>query len=508
MDRKVSNSRKSPIIKNSTIARTKYIQNKIIIGMIIIAAVVTLIAFAGPRGLTSMHNASSKGSISPVFDFQAATANAKFSNGESVVILYISTLWGTPTDTVYDGQVAVGTKGTIIAQPQFDTNTGLWYYDISLTTGQKGWIKETQLGLSSASTSTSSSTTSASTTILSACQYQSTGGADGSGWWCFTVPSSMNGDDLASIAVHFGVCFSTLASDNGFSSNVNVYTTKILKIPNKPGCQSSTTSTTIGTTTTTISSSQHLQFAIYTTNSTLIPEYKKYFGNGWKGILIDDAYSPVYRAYVKNWNYPQQFPRLLTADNYSQLVSTALNVGSGSDLAMAKVYNFGSNDYFAYDDEGWSKTPSWEQSDQQYWVTQFCNAVHSAGYKCGWTPQLGGWSGEGQWETINWSVVDYVELQEQGRTGSQSSLVQNVTHLAGIVRRGSQNTLIFVDLSMKYGVQNVTVDINALSQINGVDGVLITYLPSGPNGICSASQCNTNNLNSSITTIVTTSANP
>jgi hypothetical protein len=216
--------------------------------------------------------------------------------------------------------------------------------------------------------------------------------------------------------------------------------------------------------------------------------------------LIDDSYNPQYRAYVSYWGSPQSFPRLLTADNYSQVVSTLLGVGDASDLALAKQYNFGSNDYFAYDDEGWSKTPTWEQNDQAYWVTEFCNAVHDAGYKCGWTPQLGGWAGEGQWESINWGDVDYVELQEQGRSGDASSLVQNVTHLVNIARNGNPNIVIFVDLDMNYGVSDLTADIQALSQVPGITGIQITYLPGqGCNG-----NCNANNLNTVISAIANT----
>lgn len=256
------------------------------------------------------------------------------------------------------------------------------------------------------------------------------------------------------------------------------------------------------------SSTTKLLFAIYTTNSTLLTEYKAYFGNGWKGILIDDSYSPKYRAYVSYWNISQSFPRLLTADNYSQIISNSLIEGGASDLAWAKKFNFGPNDYFAYDAEGWSKTPIEEQENQSYWVTQVCNAVHAAGYKCGYTPQLGGWIGEGQWEKINWKVVDYVELQEQGRSGNTTSLVENVTHLVSIVRASNPNTVIFVDLNFTptNGLANILSDIAALSLINGVDGVQITYLPSGSSGICPYWNCNTNNLNTTIKAIATTQA--
>jgi hypothetical protein len=61
---------------------------------------------------------------------------SEFSQGQSVVVLYPATLWGTPTDTTYDGSVAVGSSGSIISSPQYDTNTGLWFYDISFNTGQ------------------------------------------------------------------------------------------------------------------------------------------------------------------------------------------------------------------------------------------------------------------------------------------------------------------------------------------------------------------------------------
>lgn len=229
--------------------------------------------------------------------------------------------------------------------------------------------------------------------------------------------------------------------------------------------------------------SSTLGFSIYTTSSTYLSLYKGFYSNaGAQDVLIDDSYNPNYRYYLQYWNNPQTFPRMILGNNYTQITSTS--VDGFSNIGLAKEYNFGSSDYIVYDAENWVKTPSWEQDDQSYWVNEICNSIHAAGYKCGWTPQLGGGPGAGQFESINWANVDYVGLLEQGRSSVTQQLIQNVTHLAGIAISGNPNIKVWVDLDISPNpvgapatLQELEADISALGNVRGVDGVTLVCQP-------------------------------
>jgi LysM repeat protein len=79
--------------------------------------------------------------------------------------------------------------------------------------------------------------------ISSGCQYQDYGGADGSGWWCWSASTSaLLTQDLNGVASYFGVCATTLEQDNGFTSNSAVWSGEELAIPLSSNCPMSTQS--------------------------------------------------------------------------------------------------------------------------------------------------------------------------------------------------------------------------------------------------------------------------
>src|SRR4029077_13688528 len=108
----------------------------------------------------------------------------------------------------------------------------------------------TTTALTTTITTTTSTSVTTTTTTPAACAYQSTGGANGSGWWCKTLPSTFDGKDLKYVATWFGVCYQTLAADNNQVSDITVHNGDILKIPNGSGCPLTSTTTTVSTTTT------------------------------------------------------------------------------------------------------------------------------------------------------------------------------------------------------------------------------------------------------------------
>ena len=73
------------------------------------------------------------------------------------------------------------------------------------------------------------------------CSYQSSGGADGSGWWCWNVSTSVLSShglppQLTGVASYFGACAGSLEQDNGYFSTVPVWNGETLAIPNGNGC--------------------------------------------------------------------------------------------------------------------------------------------------------------------------------------------------------------------------------------------------------------------------------
>lgn len=76
---------------------------------------------------------------------------------------------------------------------------------------------------------------------IASCSYRSTGGPDGSGWWCWTAYASALTNsglsaDLKGVSSYFGACLASLEQDNGYTSNVAVRTGEVLAIPNGSGC--------------------------------------------------------------------------------------------------------------------------------------------------------------------------------------------------------------------------------------------------------------------------------
>ena len=133
-------------------------------------------------------------------------------------------------------------------------------------------------------------------------------------------------------------------------------------------------------------------------------------------MLIDDAWTPQGTAYIGYWNSIQAFPRMILANNVSFLASTT--------LGLAKQFNFGSSDYVAYDSEDWPLTPASEQAAMVQYTQQACNAVHAAGYLFAITPEVDvpGWYGLTQFSQLNWTCINFLDLQEQSNSGSTSTL--------------------------------------------------------------------------------------
>lgn len=76
----------------------------------------------------------------------------------------------------------------------------------------------------------------ATTTISQNCMYRNSGGADDSGWWCFTVPGNDSGEELSWVTRYFGICTATLVSDNNIPPDAKTYSGEVLRIPNGKGC--------------------------------------------------------------------------------------------------------------------------------------------------------------------------------------------------------------------------------------------------------------------------------
>lgn len=224
-------------------------------------------------------------------------------------------------------------------------------------------------------------------------------------------------------------------------------------------------------------------FSIYT-NINLVSEFKTYYsGANARDLLIDEEFTSVpARVYLNYYNQPQTFERMIIANNYSELASGALSPYV-DDITLARAYNFTSKDYVAYDPEDWSLTPLLEQDSVPKYTQTACNYVHNAGYRFAYTPEIDvpGW---GDFSQINWTCVDFLDLQEQFLTGSTSSLIKNVTQLVGISKGDNPNLIVFVQLDMAATSQStLESEILAISKISGVDGVIIQDL-------CSSTSCN------------------
>jgi LysM repeat protein len=79
--------------------------------------------------------------------------------------------------------------------------------------------------------------------VSSSCQYQNYGGANGSGWWCWSANTvSLSTQDLNGVASYFGVCAATVEQDNGYTSNSAVWNGEEVAIPLSSGCPITTQS--------------------------------------------------------------------------------------------------------------------------------------------------------------------------------------------------------------------------------------------------------------------------
>ena len=162
---------------------------------------------------------------------------------------------------------------------------------------------------------------------------------------------------------------------------------------------------------------------------------------------------------------------MILANNFSEL--------SGDMLDLAKQFNFGPSDYVAYDSEDWSLTPASEQQAMVQYTQQACNAVHAAGYLFAISPEVDvpGWYGLTQFSQLNWTCVDFLDLQEQSNSGSTSTLIKNVTTLLAQSKAKNPGLVVFVQLDQAAGsISVLEADILAMSQISGVNGVIIQDL--------------------------------
>jgi spore germination protein YaaH len=79
------------------------------------------------------------------------------------------------------------------------------------------------------------------------CSYQSSGGADGSGYWCWSASTSALRNQslsasLSGAANYFGVCAKTLEQDNGYRINASIWNGEEIAIPNGSSCPMATES--------------------------------------------------------------------------------------------------------------------------------------------------------------------------------------------------------------------------------------------------------------------------
>ena len=223
-----------------------------------------------------------------------------------------------------------------------------------------------------------------------------------------------------------------------------------------------------------IGSAHSLGFSIYE-NNTLLPLYKTYYANATgKDILIDDVYSNPERGYIEYYNQPQVFPRLIFTDNYTELTSQGFQLWD-NNVALAKAFNFTGNDYITLDLEDWSSAPQTEQQNYAQYTQMACQYVHNAGYKFGFAPEIDipGW---GQFSQVNWSCIDFLDLQEQFLSNNTSALINNVTSMINSSKAQNPNLTVFVQLGMGAGQATMESDIKALSYVKGVDGVIIQDL--------------------------------
>lgn len=224
-----------------------------------------------------------------------------------------------------------------------------------------------------------------------------------------------------------------------------------------------------------------LGYSIYT-NESLLTTYKGIYTNANSSdVLIDDVYNKPPRIYLDFWNEPEIFPRMILANNYTELTSGDNNPYI-NDVPLARAYNFTSSDYIAYDSEDWTLTPSIEQVDQAYYTGLSCNFVHNAGYRFAFTPEIDvpRW---GQFPLVNWSCVDFLDLQEQFLTQSPTLLADNVTAELANSKGKNPNLIVFVQLEMNVSTATLEQDISDLSNIQGVNGVMLQDL-------CKTNSCN------------------
>ena len=190
-----------------------------------------------------------------------------------------------------------------------------------------------------------------------------------------------------------------------------------------------------------------LGLSIYTNESTLLPEYKILYSNAnSNSLLIDEEYGMPPRVYFSYYNSPQVFPRIIFANNYSELISSNSSLYV-NDLALAKRFNFSGSDYIGYDVENWSLTPVAEQDNMTKYTQLSCDYVHLEGYKFAFTPEIDikGW---GQFGDVNWTCVNLLDLQEQFLSSNPSALASNVTQMLAKSKAKNPNLTVFVQLDM------------------------------------------------------------
>ncbi|MDE1871700.1 MAG: hypothetical protein KGI06_05685 [Candidatus Micrarchaeota archaeon] len=204
---------------------------------------------------------------------------AKFSIGESVLVLYPTTVWKTPTNATSIGSEPIGAIGQIIANPHFDNYTKLWFYNTSFP-GITGWVKEKQFQLIATTSTASSTTTAATTTTGTTSASTSTAGT--------TVPTttltsaSTTASTASSTASTSSTTSTTVPTSSSTTISTSIPTTTSISVTSSVStttAPSTTASTTISTTRTTTATSTNptttQSTTISTTKTTTAPTTSK-----------------------------------------------------------------------------------------------------------------------------------------------------------------------------------------------------------------------------------------
>lgn len=216
--------------------------------------------------------------------------------------------------------------------------------------------------------------------------------------------------------------------------------------------------------------------------------------------------------------------------------SSGLNFLINGKILQAGYLDFGPNDIIYYDPEAGYKTPLSEQNSIAASTKKACDIVHSAGYKCGFTPEL---TKEilAQLPDVDWDNVDVLVIQSQRFSRypiATEELKNQVNSILSYAKTDNPNLKAIVQISIRQAsncwdyrydtvnpdtagattvnnpdcvlsssqtMSNLKGTVNELAKIPKVNGVMITYLPrdyttgsNDPGYVCPQTICNPTNL--------------